>query len=262
MSPLTYISFGYVGLCKAYLEKGLDGEGIYVIKDAENTLYSHRYSMEWILSIISKYVGECPLPNPQPIEYTCDGVSLKYFVTKYYNSVDCTTTSSAERRLVPKLISSILTTTHVLGLPHIIIIRHTERLSQQCLVALRAVLLKHKAICFCTCHINPSIVARILGSLAVYIPIKFRGGTELVIPPPKTFAAVLNGKLSVREFVTKTVMSGDIPWRVLWKWVLAEAKSEKILLRLIEMTSIYDQKPKTQIILETFMHSAIHELVV
>jgi hypothetical protein len=260
MSGPTYIAFDYVDICKSFLERGIEGEGVYVLKDAENTLYSHRHTMEWVLALIEKYVGEQPLPLPQSIEYESEGVTLRYFSTKYYISIDCTTTSSAERRLVPKLVKTILNTSHVLGIPHIIIIRHTEKLSLQCLVALRAVLLKQKSICFCTCHINPSNVMRVLGSLSIYIPIKVLGSKKLTIPPPKVFAAVLNGKLCVKEFVTKHIMSGDVPWRVLWNWVLSEAKSESVKLRLIEMTAIFDKNPKNQIILETFMHSAIQLL--
>jgi hypothetical protein len=259
MLPATYI-----GLCKKYLS-GCDGifEGVYVLKDSEDILYSHRYTMEWILQVVANHIGVelAELKLSQQVEQDIEGVTLKYVVSKYYQSFDCVCLSSTEKRLLPKLVQKLLSSAHIMGIPHIIIIRNSEILSRQILSNIRALLLKYKCLCFFITHINPSVVLRVFESLAVYVPIRVKGD-PLIIPAPKYFYTMLNGKMSVREFVTKHIMSGDIPWRVLWNWVLQEGDkrcNEAVYLKLLDLAAMFDKKPKTQIVLETFIYTALKE---
>ena len=257
MSPVTYI-----GLCKQYLST-IIGEGVYVLKDAESILYSHRYTMEWILQVVANYVGVNvdEVSVSQQVDQDIEGVSIKYMVSKYFQSFDCLCLSSTEKRALPKLLHKLLSSTHIMGISHVLILRNSETLSRQVLVHIRALLLKYKCVCFFTTHINPSVLLRVMHSIAMYVPINVKGQT-LKIPAPKYFYSMLGGKLSVREFTTKHIMSGDIPWRVLCTWVLEEGEkhSESVYLKVLELAAMFDKKPKTQIVLETFIHSALKEL--
>lgn len=267
MSAITYI-----GLCKRFLEGcgRIEGEGVYILKDSENVLYSHRYTMEWIMWVVGGYVGAdmAEMKMFQQVDQDVEGVTIKYVVSKYYKSFDCVCLSTTEKRLLPKLLHKLISSTHVMGIPHVVILRNAETLSRQTLTHIRALVLKYKCLCFFTTHINPSIILRVFESLATYIPIKV-AGEKLVIPPSKCFQSMLAHKLSVREFVTKHIMSGDIPWRVLWTWVLAEGEKVRdkdndmsVYMKILELAAMFDKKPKTQIVLETFTHSALKELAI